>query len=162
MTKRSVRIIFCFLVTAFLYGPIPFPGKLLIRAPLLQGAWMEGDLMVPVSGRPGQEQAAEFPGGPRTIHKVMPVYPDELRSQGIEGYEDVLGEIIRYNLKPRFVTTYVNELEKIGLAFPSRAEIRVDYPAWDSPGAYVEKIRTSVRYDSYMFFIVDTTSEVKK
>ena len=445
MAYRFARIVFCLLGPVLLYGSIPVPGKLLIRTPLLQGAWTEGDPMVPVPGRPGQEQPTEFPGGPRPLHKVMPVYPDELRSRGIEGrvellvgvdetgtvqgvkvleslhpyldyaavqalklwkfepviqggkpvpvvvtmvvnfsreayrrmeeaaadkmvpaadtaspagralgvileksaaycqkltdsaldyiceettrdvlyhfwtreelekttvvtslvsgdgsisrlgisfvpfknpkrterneyvcdyllvkkgeriedrrivlkengrplpdraklleekrlstllpflapvrlvgrerqalfdyrllkeervkgraahvvealprtgdpggiesgrvwidrrtyrvlkiettgvpvegYEDVLGEIIRYNLKPRFVTTYLYEAQKGGLAFPSQAEIRVDYPAWDSPGAYVEKIRTSVRYGSYKFFIVDTTSEVKK
>ena len=80
----------------------------------------------------------------------------------LDGYERVLEELIRYNLKPKFVTEYSYGIAKNGLAFPSRAEIRVDYPAWDSPGSYVEKIRTSVKYDKYKFFTVETESAIRK
>ena len=113
---------------------------------------------LPRSGDPGGIKSARIWVDRRT-YRVLKI---ETTGVPFEGYEDVLGEIIRYNLKPRFVTTYFYEVEKSGLAFPSRAEIRVDYPAWDSPGAYIEKIRTSVRYGKYKFFTVETESEVKK
>jgi periplasmic protein TonB len=80
----------------------------------------------------------------------------------LEGYERVLREIIQYNLKPRFITTYSYKVEKKGLAFPSSAAIRVDYPRLPSTYFYTEKIRTDVKYDKYKFFTVETEGAVKK
>lgn len=89
------------------------------------------------------------------------VFKIETAGVPLEGYERVLEEIIGYNLKPRFITTYAYFLEKKGLAFPTSAEIRVDYPGGLSTDQYVEKIRTSVRYDHYKFFTVETASAIK-
>jgi len=80
----------------------------------------------------------------------------------LEGYESVLEEIIHGNLKPRFITTYVFLVENKGLAFPSSAAIRVDYPRFPSAYFFIEKIRTTVRYNKYKFFTVETESGIKK
>jgi TonB family protein len=80
----------------------------------------------------------------------------------LEGYESVLEEVIQYNLKPRFITTYAYQVENKGLAFPSSATIRVDYPRSPSTYFHIEKLRTTVKYDKYKFFTVETESGIKK
>ncbi|MGB8958500.1 MAG: TonB family protein [Candidatus Aminicenantales bacterium] len=111
----------------------------------------------PKSGDPGGIEGAKIWLG-RDDSRVLKI---ETAGVPLEGYERVLEEIIGYNLKPRFITTYAYLVEKKGLAFPSSAEIRVDYPGGISRDHYVEKIRTSVRYDDYKFFMVETESTIK-
>ncbi|MGA2532506.1 MAG: TonB family protein [Candidatus Aminicenantales bacterium] len=88
----------------------------------------------------------------------------EITGVPIEGYESVLEELIQYNIKTKFVTTYSYLVEKKGLAFPSGAAIRVNYPfPGMTPELYnIEKIRTDIKYDKYKFFTVETDGAVKK
>lgn len=88
----------------------------------------------------------------------------EITGVPIEGYESVLGELIQYNIKTKFVTTYTYQVEKKGLAFPSGVTIRVNYPfPGMTPELYnIEKIRTDIKYDKYKFFTVETDGAVKK
>lgn len=86
----------------------------------------------------------------------------EITGVPLEGYESVLREIVQYNLTPKFLTTYFYQIEKKGLAFPSSAEIRVDYPSSLSAYSYVKKIQTDIKYDKYKFFTVETEGSVKK
>jgi protein TonB len=88
----------------------------------------------------------------------------EITGVPIEGYEGVLRELIQYNIKTKFVTTYSYLVEKKGLAFPSGATIRVNYPFPKmTPELYnIEKIKTDIKYDKYKFFTVETDGAVKK
>lgn len=96
--------------------------------------------------------------------KSSQVLKIEITGLPFEGYESVLGELIQYNTKAKFVATYSYLFEKNGLAFPSEARIRVSYPyPGITPEAFIiEKIRTDMKYDKYKFFTVETEGAVKK
>jgi hypothetical protein len=82
----------------------------------------------------------------------------------IEGYESVLRELIQYNIKAKFVTTYEYHVVKRGIAFPSSVRIHVNYPmqGLEIESYIVGKISTDLKYDKYKFFMVETEGAVKK
>ena len=88
----------------------------------------------------------------------------EMAGIPFEGYESILDELIRYNIRCKFVATYAYEVEKKGLAFPSELKVRVNYPyPGITPEAFaIERIRTDVKYDRYKFFTVEAEGAVKK
>jgi TonB family protein len=96
--------------------------------------------------------------------KSFHVLKIEITGVPIEGYESVLGELIQYNIKAKFVTTYAYQVEKKGIAFPSSVRIRVNYPmqGLEIESYIVEKISTDLKYDKYKFFTVETEGAVKK
>jgi protein TonB len=88
----------------------------------------------------------------------------EITGVPIGGYESVLRELIQYNIKAKFVTTYEYQVVKRGIAFPSSVRIRVNYPmqGLEIESYIVEKISTDLKYDKYKFFTVETEGAVKK
>jgi TonB family protein len=88
----------------------------------------------------------------------------EMTGLPFEGYESVLGELVQYNAKAKFVATYAYSVEKKGLAFPGEAKIRVNhaYPGITPERFAIERIRTDLKYDKYRFFTVETESAVKR
>ena len=96
--------------------------------------------------------------------KNFQVLKIEISGVPLEGYESVLKELTQYNLKAKFITTFLYKVEKKGIAFPSSVALRVKYPfPGMEPQAYIsEKISTDMRYDKYKFFIVDTESDIRK
>ena len=88
----------------------------------------------------------------------------EIHGVPLKGFEDVLEETTRLNVKPDFVAIHDYEVEKNNLLFPSRSKIhvtypsgRTDHPTWPSP-----KIKAVITYDQYKFFMVSTDVKIKK
>ena len=96
--------------------------------------------------------------------KTFRVLKIEITGAPFEGYESVLRELIQYNIRAKFITTYAYYVDKKGLAFPSGVTIRVNYPyPGIEPETYnIEKIRTDIKYDKYKFFTVEADGAVKK
>ena len=96
--------------------------------------------------------------------KGSQVVKAEIMGLPYEGYESIIKELVKYNTKAKFVATYSYGVEKKGLAFPSEAKIRVNYPFPGlTPEAFIiERIRTDLKYDKYKFFTVETKEEIKK
>lgn len=80
----------------------------------------------------------------------------EVKGVPLEGYNEVLKETTKYNLKPEFITVYSYEMEKEGLLFPDKVKVRVRYPIDQDATVYKTKIKTDINYKDYQFFIVKT------
>jgi len=89
----------------------------------------------------------------------------EIHGVPLKGFEDVLEETTKLNVKSDFVTVHEYEVEKNNLLFPSRSKVDVTYPSgwaasptwWPSP-----KIKAVITYDQYKFFAVSTDYKIKK
>jgi TonB family protein len=85
----------------------------------------------------------------------------EIEGIPLDGYEDVLTDCIRLNIKPVFLTTHEYRIEKNGVLFPERSMVRVEYRGL-YPGRPAVKLKTDLTYDKYKFFTVDTQHEIIK
>jgi TonB family protein len=87
----------------------------------------------------------------------------EIEGIPLEGYEDVLKDIVRLNVAPIFTTTVQYEIEKNGILFPSRTAIRIEYPK----STYAQrpnppKMKADITYGKYKFFNVETETRFIK
>jgi TonB family protein len=80
----------------------------------------------------------------------------------IDGYDELLNDCARLNIKPIFITTHEYRIEKGGILFPSRSSVRVAYPHVDFFRGAVDKIKINFAYENYKFFTVETDQEVIK
>ena len=85
----------------------------------------------------------------------------EVEGIPIDGYEDVLNDCAKLNIKPNFVMTHEYRTEKNKILFPFRSKIRVAYPGIGTQRA-VTKINMSLSYDKYKFFTVETDHKIIK
>lgn len=86
----------------------------------------------------------------------------EILSDIVEGFEHILKECRQYYLKPHFKSTHYYTIDKNGLLFPSRSEIRVEYS-----GLLFKKMdlksEYKITYKDYRFFTVEWShEEIKK
>lgn len=85
----------------------------------------------------------------------------EVETDFVEGYEQIIAECYHYYLKPHFKSTYYYEIDKNGLLFPSRSEIRVEYS-----GLLLKKrdlkSEFKITYRNYQFFTVEWSHETIK
>jgi hypothetical protein len=79
----------------------------------------------------------------------------------VEGYENILSECDNYFLKPHFKSTHYYEVEKNGILFPSRSEIRVEYSGLLAAKKDL-KSELEVTYENYKFFTVETDHNIIK
>jgi TonB family protein len=77
-----------------------------------------------------------------------------------EGYDDILEDCIHYYVEPFFTTTYLYQIERKGVLFPSRAETRVVYGT--AAKTKLKKMKTDITYKKYKIFTVETDQEVIK
>ncbi len=85
----------------------------------------------------------------------------EVETDFVEGYEDILSECEHYFLKPHFKSTHDYEVEKNGILFPSRSEIRVEYSGLLAAKKDL-KSELEVTYENYRFFTVATDYNIIK
>lgn len=88
----------------------------------------------------------------------------EIRGVPLKGFEDVLEESTKLNVKADFVAIHEYEVEKNNVLFPSRSKINVTYPQrWARyPTRRTPKIKAVISYDQYKFFSVSTSLNIKK
>jgi periplasmic protein TonB len=84
----------------------------------------------------------------------------EIEGVPFEGYDDILDDCIRYYVEPYFTTTYLYQIERKGVLFPSRAEIRVIYRT--ATKTKLKKMKTETTYKKYKIFTVETEEEIKQ
>jgi len=92
------------------------------------------------------------------------ILQSEIHGVPLKGFEDVLEETTKLNVKSDFVAVHEYEVEKNNLFFPSRSIVEVTYPSgwtayptWPSP-----KLKAVITYKQYKFFMVSTDVKIKK
>jgi TonB family protein len=85
----------------------------------------------------------------------------EIEGVPLEGYDDVLGEAVMLNIRPRFLRTHEFETEHDGLLLPDRTEVRVEYPAL-ARNRWETKAKIDLAYKDFKFFTVETGHQVIK
>jgi TonB family protein len=90
------------------------------------------------------------------------VIKSEIQGVPLEGYDDVLRDATRFNIRPYLTITHAYKQEKNGVLFPNRTTIRVDYPALKPSGNKTLKLKIDMAYDKYRFFSVDTETHIKR
>jgi hypothetical protein len=91
--------------------------------------------------------------------KTFQILQCEIEGIPLEGYEDILEECVRFNVEAFFTTTYVYQIERKGVLFPSRATIRV---AYKDAQTSLKKLKTEMTYKKYKIFTVETEEQVKQ
>lgn len=88
----------------------------------------------------------------------------EIRGIPLKGFEDVLEESTKLNVKADFIAIHEYEVEKNNVLFPSRTKVNVTYPqGWAAyPTRRSPKIKAVISYDQYKFFSVSTNVNIKK
>jgi protein TonB len=71
----------------------------------------------------------------------------------------IVSECRRYHLTPHMIAVHDYEVEKNGLLYPSRSEIKVEYTGLVRPPQDT-KAKLDIRYEKYRFFAVDTESKI--
>jgi len=67
--------------------------------------------------------------------------------------------LIRFNIEPLFTTTYLYQIERKGVLFPSRVAIRIVYK---DPQTKLKKMKTEITYKKYKIFMVETEEEIRE
>ncbi len=83
----------------------------------------------------------------------------EIEGIPVDGYEDILEDCANLNIRPNFITTHEYKLEKEGILFPWRSQVRVGYPDI-SPEATIPKSDIAFSYDKYRFFTVSSDHQI--
>src|SRR4030067_2167276 len=83
----------------------------------------------------------------------------EIEGVPFEGYDDILEDCIRFNIEPFFTTTYLYHIERKGVLFPSRVDLRVVYK---DPKTKLKKMKTEITYKKYKIFTVETEEEIRQ
>jgi len=86
----------------------------------------------------------------------------EVTGVPLEGYEDVLSDCVLLGIHPNFVMTYEYGIDHMGIGFPSRTSVRIEYPMPVSLGGSILKATIEMKYSEYKYFTVSTESAVKK
>lgn len=85
----------------------------------------------------------------------------EVETEFVEGCEQMLSECYHYYLKPHFKSTYYYEVDKNGILFPSKSEIRAEYSGFLNKKRKL-KSEVKITYRNYKFFTVKTDHEIIK
>jgi len=96
--------------------------------------------------------------------KSFQILKSEIEGVPIEGYEKILEETTKLNLKPEFKITHLYQAEKKGVLFPSHSKVRVAYPPLRPMMRELHKLRLKIdmTYDKFKFFTVETEHKVIK
>jgi len=112
--------------------------------------------------QPKSEQAADIIQGKVWVDKEnYRILKVEVESSYIEGYEEVYEECSKHYLTPHFTLTHLYEIEKNGIMFPSRSEIRIEYFGLLKSKREL-KSKADITYNSYRFFTVDVDHNIIK
>jgi len=85
----------------------------------------------------------------------------EVETRSLPGCEKILEECSENYLTPHFLFRHYYSIERHGLLFPDRSEIRVEYTGLVNPPKDT-KLRIDLRYEKYRFFTVETDYEIIK
>ena len=85
----------------------------------------------------------------------------ETTADSLPGETRFQTECTRYHLTPRYTVRHNYDVERNGLLYPGRSEIRLDYSGLVNPPKDV-KARIRIRYDRYRFFSVETEEHIIK
>ncbi len=85
----------------------------------------------------------------------------EVEAEFLPGYEHILTECYLYYLKPHFKSTHYYDIDKNGILFPSKSEIRVKYSGFLRNERKL-KSEAKISYRDYKFFTVETNHEIIK
>jgi TonB family protein len=91
--------------------------------------------------------------------KTFQILQCEIEGVPFEGYEDILADCVRFNIEPLFTTTYLYHIERKGVLFPSRMDLRVVYK---DPKTKLKKMKTEITYKKYKIFTVETEEEIRE
>ena len=91
--------------------------------------------------------------------KTFQILQCEIEGVPFEGYEDILEDCVRFNIEPLFTTTYLYHIERKGVLFPSRMDLRVVYK---DPKTKLKKMKTEITYKKYKIFTVETEEEIRE
>lgn len=83
----------------------------------------------------------------------------EIEGIPVDGYEDILEDCTKMNIRPDFTTIHEYKLEKEGILFPWRSKVVVGYPDI-SPEASIPKNDIALSYDHYRFFTVSSEHRI--
>ena len=123
---------------------------------------IKGILVYVIEAYPRPGQTGNIRRGKLWVNKSdFRIVKAEIETDFVEGYEDILSECDDYFLKPHFKSTHYYEVEKNGILFPSRSEIRVEYSGLLA-AKKVLKSELEVTYENYKFFIVKTDHNIIK
>lgn len=94
--------------------------------------------------------------------KSFQILKSEIEGVPIEGYEKILEETMKLNLKPEFKITHHYQVEKKGVLFPSQSKVRAAYPPIRPLAGKRLRLKIDMTYDKFKFFTVETEHAIKK
>lgn len=94
--------------------------------------------------------------------KNFQILKSEIEGIPIEGYEKILEETTKLNLKPEFKITHHYQVEKKGILFPSHLKVRIAYPPLGPMGGKRLRLKIDMTYDKFKFFTVETEHRIIK
>jgi hypothetical protein len=123
---------------------------------------VKGKMTYVIDISPKQKRSGDFQRGrvwvDKENHRILKV---ELETMFMEGYEEVYEECSKHYLTPHFTLTHLYEVEKNGIMFPSRSEVRIEYSGLLRSKREL-KAEIDTRYSSYKFFTVDVDHDIIK
>ncbi len=90
------------------------------------------------------------------------ILKSEIKGIPIEGYEKILEESTKLNIKPEFKITHHYQVEKKGVLFPSSSKVRIAYPPLSPLRGKRLRWKIDMDYDKFKFFTVETEHRVIK
>lgn len=94
--------------------------------------------------------------------KSFQILKSEIAGVPIGGYEKILDETTKLNLKPEFKITHLYQVEEKGVLFPSQSKVRVAYPPVRPLAGKRLRLKIDMTYDKFKFFTVETEHRIKK
>ena len=83
----------------------------------------------------------------------------EIEGIPVDGYQDILEDCTKMNIRPDFTTIHEYRLEREGILLPWRSKVLVGYPDI-SPEASIPKNDIAFSYDHYRFFTVSSEHRI--
>lgn len=123
---------------------------------------VRGKMTYVIDISPKQKRSGDFQRGrvwvEKQNHRILKI---ELETMFMKGYEEVYEECSKHYLTPHFTLTHLYEVEKNGIMFPSRSEVRIEYSGLLRSKREL-KAEIDTRYSSYKFFTVDVDHDIIK
>jgi len=158
-------------VGAFLspFAPMSVPARLLARGhqdeffySLVEDEKIRGQKCIVIAIKPKRKRSSDFLSGKIWLDKTDDhIVKAEVEYGASIASDRILSECRRYHLTPHMIAVYDFEVEKKGLFYPSRTEIRLDYTGLVRPPKDT-KAKLDISYDKYRFFSVETEPKIIK
>jgi len=94
--------------------------------------------------------------------KRFQILKSEIEGVPIEGYEKILEETTKLNLKPEFKITHHYQVEKKDVLFPGHSKVRIAYPPIRPLAGKRLRLKIDMTYDKFKFFTVETEHHILK